>query len=92
MPKEVRCMARCLGHVADAILCREVFMPQSMMFPRRWIVLGPLTKLFLNSHKNPCSSLRGPAKEMCLQFSGRNMGFRVRDLHSHHSLKVLAHQ
>ena len=34
MPKEVRCMARCLGHVADAILCREVFKPQFMMF--RW--------------------------------------------------------
>ena len=92
MPKEVRCMARCLGHAADAILCRKVFMPQSMMFRRRWILLGPLTKLFLNSHKNPCSSLHGPAKETCLQFSGRNMGFRVRDLHSHHSLKVLAHQ
>ena len=92
VPKEVRCMARCLGHAADAILCREVFMSQSTMFWWRWIILGLLTKLFLNSQKKPFSSLCGPAKEMCLQFSGRNMGFRVRDLHSHHSLKVLSHQ
>lgn len=35
MPKEVRCMARCLGHAADAILCREIFKPQSMMFQWR---------------------------------------------------------
>ena len=92
VPKEVRCMARCLGHAADAILCREVFMSQSTMFWWRWIILGLLTKLFLNSQKKPFSSLCCPAKEMCLQFSGRNMGFRVRDLHSHHSLKVLSHQ
>ena len=78
VPKEVRCVARCPGHAADAILCREVFIPQSMMFQWRWIILGLLTKLFLNSQKNPCSSLRGPAKETCVQFSGRNMGFRVR--------------
>ena len=53
VPKEVRCVARCPGHAADAILCREVFIPQSMMFQWRWIILGLLTKLFLNSQKNP---------------------------------------
>ena len=84
MPKEVKCMIS-LGHAANASLYREVFKPQSTMFRWSWIILDSLTKLFLNRKRNPYSSLkllkntvRGPSKETCLQFSGKNTGFGVR--------------
>lgn len=53
MPKEVKYLAGCLGCVANAILLKDVFKFQSILFRWHGIILGSLTKIFLNKKKNP---------------------------------------